>query len=254
MATMAELLDLNSARSWEADGPNQLVKIVNSAGAIKVREYRSIMGYVTQEKYLYGRTSGEIGTLLGLRPGERRLGAWVFLMARLPLLGEYQYRFSLGFPAGRVFGSDELRKAMQERRKYFGGQATYIRSHSETAQYYPPGSDMIPQWELTKPVPLGTLISVVTETLPLQRDGGSTLPYTPYNKGLVRLAGAANSRHRGQSRKIQNGLRTFRKICSNPPRSIGVVGRLRSIPSRSGCGATEPQRPSNVSLSGTTIL
>lgn len=185
MATIAELLDHSSARSWEIDGPNRLVKVVNSAGGIKVREYRSVMGYVTQEKYLYGKTSREIETLLGLRPGEMRLGAWIFSMARLPRVGEYHYRFSLAFPGGRVFGNDEFHRAMQARRDYLFGEATHVRSHSETAQYYPPGSDMVPQWEITRPVPLGTLVAGVTETLPFQRDSGSTQPYSPHKRRPV---------------------------------------------------------------------
>ncbi len=186
MATLMEMAEQSSTRSWKQDGPDRLVKVVNSHGAQGVRGYGTIMGYVTQEKYLYGKTSREMEALLGLRPGELKRVAWIFSMVRMPKLGEFEYKFSLAFPDGRVFEEEQWRQAMQARADFRAGKRLYERSHSETAQYYPPGSSMIPQWKITKPIPLAGLVQVVTETLPFQRGSGSTEEHRPHNRGPVR--------------------------------------------------------------------
>lgn len=179
----------SSMRSWKPEGKDRLVKVCGPKGAQQTEKYKSVMGYVTQEKYLYGKSSRELEALLGLRPFELRTIAYVFSLARLPRLGEFKYKFSLDFPDGQVFDDLQFDKMKAARDEFFEGRdpkKLRERSFTPVAQYYPPGSAMIPQWQITDPVPLGSLIATVTETVPFPRDSGSIKPYAPHNRGPIR--------------------------------------------------------------------
>lgn len=181
-----ELLAHNTARSWKTEGKDRLVKICGIAAAQSVRKYNSVIGYVTQEKYLYGKTAAEIEKLLGLRIFELRNIAYIFSLARLPRLGEFEYKFATSFPDGRVFEGAHFDELMDARADYLAGRNLTERSLTPVVQHYPPGSSMIPQWKITEPVPLGGLIATVTVSCPFPRDNGSIKPYTPHNRGPIR--------------------------------------------------------------------
>ncbi|HET7410661.1 MAG TPA: hypothetical protein VFJ13_10720 [Paracoccaceae bacterium] len=183
---LMEMATASSMRGWKADGKDRLVKVCGPAGAQATEKYKSVMGYVTQEKYIYGKTSREIETLLGLRPFELRTIAYVFSLARLPRLGEFEYKFSLAFPDGQVFGEPQFDRMLEAREDYLEGRNLTDRSFTPVAQYYPPGSGMIPQWKIKEPVPLGELLATVTEVFPFARDNGSLKPYTPHNRHPIR--------------------------------------------------------------------
>ena len=179
---LMDMATASSMRSWKTEGKDRLVKVCGPFGAQETEKYNSVMGYVTQEKYLYGKTSREIEALLGLRPFELRTIAYVFSLARLPKLGEFEYKFSLAFPDGEVFEERQFDQMLAAREDFLAGRKLNARSFTPVAQYYPPGSVMIPQWKITKAVPLGGLIATVTETVPFARDHGSIQPYTPHNR------------------------------------------------------------------------
>ena len=185
MATFLEIATESSMRNWSDEGPNRLIKVVNSANYQKVEQYNSVMGYVTQEKYLYGKTSLEIERLLGLRPGELKRGAWIYAMVRKPKLGEFEFKFSTAMPDGEIFDDVQFKKILDARKDYLAGKNLYARAHNAVAQYYPPGSPMIPQWEITTPVPLKGLVAIVLEHLPFQRPSGSVNPYRPHNRSEI---------------------------------------------------------------------
>lgn len=183
---LVEVATASSMRDWKAAGENRMVKITGAAGAQAVEKYNSVMGYVTQEKYLYGKTARQIEGILGLRPFELRTICYIFSLARLPKLGEFEYKFSLAFPDGQVFEEAQYQQMLSARSDYSNGAKLYERSLTPVAQYYPPGSDMVPQWKITKPVPLGGLVATVTETVPFARENGSTKEYTPHNRRPIR--------------------------------------------------------------------
>ena len=179
---LMEMAQANSARDWKLAGKNRLVKVCSPTGAQDVEKYNSVMGYVTQEKYLYGKTATEIESLLGLRPFELRDLCYIFSMARLPVQGEFEFKLSTAFPDGEVFEDKQFRQMMGARKDFLDGKNLNDRSMMPVAQYYPPGSKMIPQWKLTSPAPLGGLIATVTKLVPFPRDNGSIKPYTPHNR------------------------------------------------------------------------
>jgi hypothetical protein len=184
--TLMDMATASSMRGWKAEGKDRLVKVCGPAAAQATEKYNSVMGYVTQEKYLYGKTARELETLLGLRPFELRTMAYLFSLARLPRLGEFEYKFSLAFPDGRVFEEPQVEQMLAARADFLDQRNLTARSFTPVAQYYPPGSGTIPQWKITKPVPLGGLIGTVTETIPFARDDGSIRPFTPHNRGPIR--------------------------------------------------------------------
>ncbi len=180
-----QIATASSMQSWKAEGRDRLVKVCSPAAAQTVEKYNSVMGYVTQEKYLYGKTSREIEGLLGLRPFELRNLCYMFSLARLPKLGEFEFKFSTAFPDGEVFEDRHFRQVLDARDDFLAGRKLNERSHTPVAQYYPPGSTMIPQWKITKPIPLGGLIATVTETVPFARDNGSIRAYHPHNRAPI---------------------------------------------------------------------
>lgn len=186
MNTLGELATESSMTSWTLTGGTRLVKVCSPTAAQAVEKYGSAMGYVTQEKYLYGKSCTEIERLLGLRPFELRNLAYIFSLARLPRMGEFEFRFSTAFPAGKPFEKKQADEMMQARQDYLDHKRVNERSIMPVQQYYPPGSAMIPQWELTTPIAVAGLVATVTATVPLTRDNGSIKEYTPHNRGPIR--------------------------------------------------------------------
>lgn len=188
---IADAAKINSMKHWELDGPNRIVKVVSPTRQKDIINYGSALGYVTQEKYLYGKGSTQIESILGLRPGELAVMCYVYALERLPLPNEVEFKFSCAFPDGEPFEAAQASKMMQARADFANGVDLYGEISKNTsmtpvAQHYPPGSGMVPQWTLTSPVPVQSLIATVTPILVFPRPNGSIQPYSPHNRGEIR--------------------------------------------------------------------
>ena len=183
---IGELIKHSSMKDWTLEGKNRLVKVVSPTADQMVQKYGSAMGYVTQEKYLYGKTTNDIERMLGLRPHELRQMAHIYSLERLPTADEVEFRLNCSLPDGKVFDAAGQTQMTAARNAYSNHQDVYDRSMTPVAQYYPPGSGMVPQWQLIAPVPIGGKIATVTEVFAFPRANGSIKPYTPHNRGAVR--------------------------------------------------------------------
>ncbi|WP_292291923.1 hypothetical protein [Marivita sp.] len=183
---VGDLIKHGSMKHWTLDGPNRLVKVVSPTSDRAVQQYGSALGYVTQEKYLYGKVANEIERLLGLRPHELRQMAYVYALERLPTAEEVGFRLNCAFPDGRVFDAAGVTGMMAAREAYSDHRDVYERSMTPVSQFYQPGSGMVPQWELTSPVPVAGKIATVTDVFAFPRANGSIKPYTPHNRGAIR--------------------------------------------------------------------
>ena len=85
-------------KSWELEGPNQLVKVI-PAGA----DASGVTGYITQLKFIAGKTVGEMEQILGLKPGMLGEGAQILKPNRLPNAGEFNLRGYTNTPGGAPF-------------------------------------------------------------------------------------------------------------------------------------------------------
>lgn len=186
MANFMDLATAASNRDWALEGGRRLVKVANSHARDEILRRRTVSGYVTQERYLYGMTAKEIERALGLRPFELRGVAYIFSLARLPHAGEFEYHFSAAFPGGQPVGPGGPAGMQSARAGYDSRWRPGKRSHRPVVDYYPPGSAMVRQWRLTRPVELGSLVATVTDTLPFTRESGSGEPYTPHNREPIR--------------------------------------------------------------------
>lgn len=191
--SIEELAKASSMRRWRLTGKDRLVKVCShsAAGEIARRSTASgappaVSGYVTQEKYLYGKTAPEIEALLGLRPGELAAGCQIMALFRLPLAGEVDFKLSAAFPDGGAWDEGKIEQMMKARKDFAEGRNLFQRSATPVAQYYPPGSAMVPQWRLRAPVPTAGVIGIATRVLPFTRANGSIQPYSPHNRGPVR--------------------------------------------------------------------
>jgi hypothetical protein len=191
MQTLGDAMKASSMTSWSLGGKTRLVKVMGPAAQAHAMQTRTVSGYVTQEKYLYGMTAQQIETALGLRPFELRAMGHVFALGELPKAADVEFHLSAALPGGRVFGDDSdegqamLAEALAARKDYAEGRNHYHRSRTPVVQCYPPGSAMIPQWKLTAPVPIGPLIAVVTAVFPFPRANGSIEPHRPHNRAAV---------------------------------------------------------------------
>lgn len=180
----------SSIRYWKLTGKNRIVKVMSpSARNWAFRDEtkpKAAQGYVTQEKYLYGKTASQIERLLGLRPGELAQMCHVYSFARLPAASDVEFQLSCAFPDGKVFDAAQADEIMQARSAFLDGGNLYDRSMVPVAQYYPPGAHMVPQWSLLKPVEILSKIATVTDVFPFPRENGSINPYRPHNRGEIR--------------------------------------------------------------------
>ena len=181
MANFMELIKQSSMKHWCLSGPERLVKVVSPAGQDRLLDFTTAMGYVTQEKYLLGKTSVQIESALGLRPFELKNVCYVYTLARLPEAAEVEFKLSCAFPDGKVFDDSPQRgtagqlqpslvaAAMSARQDFMDGKHLSDDSYTPVTNYYPPGSPQVLQWKLTAPVPLGQRIAIVTKSLPLSK-------------------------------------------------------------------------------------
>lgn len=167
MPNFMELLKESSMKHWAVSGPERLVKVVSPKGQKDLLGYQTAKGYVTQEKFLLGKTSDQIEKALGLRPLELGSFCYVYSLARLPEYDEVEFKLTCAFPDGKVYDDAHHAKAMTARQNFLDHKDLYDRSQTPVVNYYPPGSNEILQWQLVKPIPLGGLIAMVTKTIPL---------------------------------------------------------------------------------------
>jgi hypothetical protein len=109
---------------WNEQHPT-LVKVVSAERGPST----AVGGYITNEKFVLGRTPAEMERILGLTLGELGDGAHVMRLNRLPTSEEFELRGYTNTPAGQ----------------------TYIEGVSDPR--YPPGLGA-PQWQLKKGVQL----------------------------------------------------------------------------------------------------
>ncbi|MEM9061481.1 MAG: hypothetical protein AAGD13_13555 [Pseudomonadota bacterium] len=171
MAEEANYIDL-----FEERGNNRPVKVVNAKGMQKVEEHDSIKGYITLQHYLYGKTSTQIESVLGLPPNMLGGLCYVYRLARFPKPNEIKFRGTTDMPDGEDILSDDpvakqkWAKFMENRKAWLNGTNLYaFASTNQAASHFPPGTEKCLQWELTQPVPCGGLISFVTKNVPFQR-------------------------------------------------------------------------------------
>ena len=199
MQTFGDAIKDSSTRTWSTLGKARLVKVMGAraeeqmhAHARKARATSgaatlklAAMGYITQEKYLYGLTASMIERVLGLRPFELQGIAYVYPLARLPRADEFEFKFSASMPDGEVFGSAHQSQADKARDDYRKGKNLRERSFNDVVQYYPPGSGMVPQWKLVKPVPVGPMVGVATSHVAFMRENGSIQAHKPHNRKQI---------------------------------------------------------------------
>lgn len=122
------------------------------------------MGFVTQLKFLNGRTLLQIEGLLGFHGGRLAAGATIFALARLPNIEEFEtqgYSQVAGHRHRPPAGLDPLalRKMAMRAWTLTGGDSlvklTPQTQHNEAIAndaQYPPGRG-VPQWKLTRLIP-----------------------------------------------------------------------------------------------------
>jgi len=117
--------------SWKQGGGNRPVKIVSVQRGASPR----VRGYITQEKFVRGRTPEQMEKLLGLPEGElttKGQGAIIEVLEQIPSEGQFELRGYTQRPGGKAF---------------------------EPGEPYPPGLG-IPQWQLIEDVPAKVLKTV----------------------------------------------------------------------------------------------
>jgi hypothetical protein len=114
--------------NWEKGGGNQLVKVVSAERGAS----DEVRGYVTELKYVAGRTPAEMERILGLPDGELAGGAVVHKLDGTPTADQFRLRAYTQLPAGKTY---------------------------EPGEEYPPGLGA-PQWELTAKVPVAEVSAV----------------------------------------------------------------------------------------------
>ena len=140
-ATFGELTKESSKKHWRLHGHQRLVKV--RAGNTPVASLGpGPVGYVTQEKYLFGLTPREIERDLGLKSGMLSHGASLYALTRLPLDHEFEFKIHTGFPGGDVFDFDVLNNPATRR------------------NYWPPGAGF-PQWDVRASIPLRLICQLI---------------------------------------------------------------------------------------------
>jgi hypothetical protein len=115
---------------WSTGGSNDLIKVVS----VNRGPMENVGGYITQEKFILGKSLREMELVLGLTEGELAHGAQVMRLNRLPTTGEFKLRGYTNTPGGLPYKPGDL---------------------------FPPGRGA-PQWQITKGVTIpSTLLRVV---------------------------------------------------------------------------------------------
>lgn len=167
-----EVVKHSSMRHWSNTGPNRPVKVVSPAAEKALSQHGMVSGYITQEKFLIGKTCDRIERDLGLRPFELRNQCYIYSLERLPTSDEVEFKLSCDFPDGRVFSDESYQKASDARVDYLENRNTLVRSMTPVYNYYPPGSGRVLQWRLISSVPIDRKIAVVTRVLPFTKQNG----------------------------------------------------------------------------------
>ncbi|MEO3435350.1 hypothetical protein [Inquilinus sp. CAU 1745] len=131
--------------------------------------FPNVRGYITQDKFLIGRTLAELERNLGFHTGRLMAGALFVKLDALPAkeafeLGGYSMTAKHRFEMPRGFDVSKL-KAMAMERWTLTGPDRLIKVLAETLHdedmtdddQYPPGLG-IPQWNITDAVP-GTVVA-----------------------------------------------------------------------------------------------
>jgi hypothetical protein len=140
-----EIREAMRNEAWTLVGPSGLVKVVRLATMINVPAKARAPGYVTQQRYLFGKTPAQIERDFGLPPFSLDRGCRVFRLERLPQRSEYTYELSAAEPDGLAFNPADAWEA----------RARFVNDPSLTeVPYYPPGNERIPQWRVTGDIPL----------------------------------------------------------------------------------------------------
>jgi Domain of unknown function (DUF4157) len=111
--------------SWEKGSGNQLVKVISA----ERESTATITGYVTELKFVEGRTPSELEKILGLPEGELDKGAIIKRLDQLPNEKQFDLRGYTHRPEGRAY---------------------------VTGAKYPPGLGA-PQWKITEPIAATTI-------------------------------------------------------------------------------------------------
>lgn len=148
--------------AWSLEGPNRLVKVVEMERVINCPPIARLRGYVTQERYLFGKTPRDIEIALGLKPNILLRGCRVFRLRKLPGSKEYTDEGTADLPGGMAFIAEDAFEAEAKFEKE--NQKSYDRSLYARG-YYPPGSSLIPQWNVTIEIP----VSLILDLLPMFR-------------------------------------------------------------------------------------
>jgi hypothetical protein len=200
MPNLGEMMKASSMAHWSLTGRQQLVKVVNKSmynqimGEEKPDRYTG--GYITEKRYLWGLNNRQIEQFLGLREYELKHVAFVFGLSRLPTSDEIDFRFSAAFPNGEspfvgdgTLSLDYTNSKTKAETEFAAGKGSTKNSDWPVVDFYPMGSAMVPQWQVREKVriPVCGLLATVTENQPFPRANGSIKPYTPHNKGPIRM-------------------------------------------------------------------
>lgn len=123
-----DLRDVLRREPFVGVGPSRLVKVVALSGPVPLMSHAS--GYVTQEKFILGRTPADIERLLGVRIGSLGAGCRVYRLARAPGASECTYELTTEFPDGLAFNP----------------------AFSDPS--FPPGASHVQQWQLLAEIPV----------------------------------------------------------------------------------------------------
>jgi hypothetical protein len=137
--------------AWSLNGPNRLVKVTRPSAIMNRANRARAVGYVTQEKFLFGKTPIDIERALGLPPLCFTRGCRIFRLERLPRRGEYNDELTAVYPGGLAFNPAD---ALEGRERYLNDRSLH------EVPYYPPGDARIPQWDVTVSIPLVHLIDL----------------------------------------------------------------------------------------------
>lgn len=125
-------------------GTNRMVKVAALA-TMSTPVFARVSGYVTQEKFLCGKSPQQIEAALGLKGDSLKTGCRVYRFRRQPGPSECTYELTTAFPDGLA----------------------YHEGFSNPD--YPPGDARIHQWRLCVEIPVDHLIDL----LPGQRYPGN---------------------------------------------------------------------------------
>jgi hypothetical protein len=144
----SEIDDAMRREDWSLDRGRRLVKVVRYGAIMNDPGRARVVGYVTQERYLIGKTPRDIEIALGLRAFELLSGCRVYRLERLPQHSEYTYELTAAMPDGLAFNpADAL-------------EAHFRPTESGIGRHYPSGSPTIPQWKVNVAIPLIHLIDL----------------------------------------------------------------------------------------------